>query len=202
MLHTETVQPATLFLIRSFQEKPYLNDFLLVGGTALALQLGHRISLDIDFFTGKRFDPEELLTQLQLDYSLVIRNRMSHALLLEIDNVKTDFVYQAAEQLHPPILLDGIRMASALEIGAMKISAITARGKKRDFVDLFFLLKTFSLKEILKAFLKKFPATTMELAMRSIFYFEDAENDPDPKCFMDFDWETVKEKIQSEAAKL
>lgn len=202
MLHKETVEPGTLSLIQSLQKKSYLKDFLLVGGTALALQTGHRISVDIDLFTNNRFDPDELLSQLQSDYPLIIRNRMSHALLLEIDKIKTDFVFQSSNLILPPLLADGVRMASALEIAAMKISAITARGKKRDFVDLFVLLNIYSLPEIMAAFLKKYPSATLELAMRSIFYFEDAENDIAPKCFFDFNWDAVKAQIRAEAAKL
>jgi predicted nucleotidyltransferase component of viral defense system len=202
MLHEKTVEPLTLSLIKSLQEKSYLKDFLLVGGTALALQLGHRISVDIDLFTNKRFEPEELLLQLQSDYPLIVRNRMNHALLLEIDKIKTDFVFQPSEQILPPLFMGGVKMASTLEIAAMKISAITARGKKRDFVDLFVMLNKHSLMEIMEAFLKKYPSATMELAMRSIFYFEDAESDIDPRCFFDFNWETVKIKIKTEAAKL
>ena len=202
MLHEKTVEPFTLSLIQSLQKKSYLKDFLLVGGTALSLQMGHRISVDIDLFTNKRFEPEELLLQLQSDYSLIVRNRMSHALLLEIDKVKTDFVFQPSEQILPPLSMGGVKMASTLEIAAMKISAITARGKKRDFVDLFVMLNIHTLTEIMEAFLKKYPSATMELAMRSIFYFEDAESDIDPKCFFDFNWEAVKVKIKTEAAKL
>ena len=127
MLHEKTVEPFTLSLIQSLQKKSYLKDFLLVGGTALSLQMGHRISVDIDLFTNKRFEPEELLLQLQSDYSLIVRNRMSHALLLEIDKVKTDFVFQPSEQILPPLSMGGVKMASTLEIAAMKISAITAR---------------------------------------------------------------------------
>lgn len=82
---------------------------MLVGGTALALQMGHPISVDIDLFTNKRFEPEELLLQLQSDYSLIVRNRMSHALLLEIDKVKTDFVFQPSEQILPPLFMGGVK---------------------------------------------------------------------------------------------
>lgn len=202
MLHTETVEPDTLSLIRSLQSKPYTSGFLLVGGTALALQIGHRTSVDIDFFSNKRFDVESLLVQLQEDFSVSIRNRMPHAILLEIQKIKTDFVFQPSELIDTSIQLGQITMASTLEIAAMKIGAITARGRKRDFVDLYCLLKHFTLPTILAAFLKKYPDATMELAVRSLFYFEDADQDPEPKCFFDYDWAKVKGAIKMEAAKV
>lgn len=98
--------------------------------------------------------------------------------------------------------MDNITMASPIEIAAMKIGAITARGRKRDFVDLFCLLQRYSLPTILAAFLRKYPEATMELAVRSLFYFEDADQDPEPKCFFSYDWNNVKQVIKSEAAKL
>ncbi len=202
MLHTETVEPNTLSLIRSLQSKPYTTGFLLVGGTALALQIGHRTSVDIDFFSNKRFDVESLLIQLQEDFSVRIRDRMPHAIFLEIQKVKTDFVFQPSELIDSSIALDQIVMASPLEIAAMKIGAITARGRKRDFVDLYCLLKQFALPTILSAFLKKYPTATMELAVRSLFYFEDADQDPEPKCFFDYDWTRVKAAIKTEAARV
>lgn len=202
MLHTETVEPDTLSLIRLLQSKSYASPFLLVGGTALALQIGHRTSIDIDFFSNKRFDVETLLVQLQEDFSIRIRNRMYHAVFLEIQNVRTDFVFQPSELIDAPLKLDDLAMASPLEIAAMKIGAITARGRKRDFVDLYCLLQHYSLPTILEAFLRKYPEATMELAVRSLFYFEDADQDPEPRCFFDYDWSRVKGVIKREAAKL
>lgn len=202
MLHRKTVQPNTLSLIKDLQSKEYLTDFLLVGGTALALQIGHRTSVDIDLFNNKRFDIEALSVHLQNDYPIVIRNRMAHAILVDINSIKTDFVFQPSHIIGDIVTLEQIKMASILEIGAMKIGAITSRGKKRDFVDLFCLLRHFTLSNILKAFITKYPEATMELAIRSLFYFQDAEADPDPNCFFLFDWEKVKKTIKSEASKL
>ena len=202
MLHAETVTPGTLSLIKSVQSKPYAADFLLVGGTALALQMGHRTSIDLDFFSNKQFNVGELMVHLQQDYRVTIKNRMHHALLLEMDTIKVDFVYQPSEMLENPAVIEEIRMATTLEIAAMKVGAITARGRKRDFVDLFSLLNYYALPQILSAFLKKYPEATMELAMRSLFYFEDADLDPDPHCFFDFNWTDVKVRIKLEASKL
>ncbi|MEQ1796958.1 MAG: nucleotidyl transferase AbiEii/AbiGii toxin family protein [Lacibacter sp.] len=202
MLQRKTVEPDTLSLIYSLQEKEYTQSFLLVGGTALALQLGHRTSTDIDFFTNVRFDVPDLLTSLQLDYSVEIRQQMRHALLTMINTVKTDFVFQPSDMIEQPFISEQVRMASLKEIAAMKIGAITARGKKRDFIDLYCLLDHFTLPEILDAFLTKYKNSTPELAIRSLFYFEDAETDIEPKCFFPYNWKNIKEKIKKEASKL
>lgn len=189
MLHTKTVEPHTLSLIQSLQSKSYTKNFLLVGGTALALQIGHRTSMDIDLFTNERFDVANFLTSLRIDYGLSIRNQMKHALLVDIDHVKTDFVFQPSIIIEEPTTIENIRLATLKEISAMKISAITARGRKRDFIDLYCLLDHFSLPEILHAFTEKYKDATLILAIRSLFYFEDANNDLEPKCFFNYEWE-------------
>ena len=202
MLHRKAVEPHTLSLILSLQTKPYTRDFLLVGGTALALQLGHRTSTDVDLFTNKRFDVPQLLEFLRNDFSIQVRNQMNHALLLNINSIKTDFVFQPSDLLSTPVEVENVRMASLIEIGAMKIVAITARGRRRDFIDLYCLMEHFKLPELLDAFLIKYKDATLELAIRSLFYFEDADNDLEPKCFFDYSWDKIKSKIKKEASKL
>jgi hypothetical protein len=96
MLQRKTVEPHTLSLIYDLQSRQYTKNFLLVGGTALALQIGHRTSTDIDLFSVTNFDVESLQIQLQQDYQISIRSRMSHALLADINQIKTDFVFQPA----------------------------------------------------------------------------------------------------------
>ena len=202
MLHRKAVEPHTLSLILSLQTKPYTRDFLLVGGTALALQLGHRTSTDVDLFTNKRFDVPQLLGFLRNDFSIQVRNQMNHALLLNINSIKTDFVFQPSDLLSTPVEVENVRMASLIEIGAIKFSAITARGRRRDFIDLYCLMEHFTLPELLDAFLIKYKDATLELAIRSLFYFEDADNDLEPKCFFDYSWDKIKSKIKKEASKL
>lgn len=202
MLYTQTVEPHTLSLIRGLQSKPYTRNFLLVGGTALSLQIGHRTSTDIDLFSQEPFDIESLILNLDQEFAVSIRNRMAHALLIDIDKVKTDFVFQPSVQIEAPVEQEGVRMASRLEIAAMKIGAITARGRKRDFVDIYYLLNYYALPVILDAFLTKYPRATPELAIRSLFYFEDADKDFDPRCFFPYNWNQIKLKIKEEAQKL
>lgn len=152
MLYTKTVEPGTLSLIKSLQSKSYTKEFLLVGGTALALQLGHRTSADIDLFTTVRFDTRALLSAITLDYNVLIRNQMTHAILVEIAQVRTDFVFQKSEIIGEIIEEDSIKMASLKDIAGMKISAIIARGRKRDFIDLYCIMMHYPLPEIIDFF--------------------------------------------------
>ena len=202
MLYTETVESNTLSLIQSLQTKPYTKEFLLVGGTALALQLGHRTSTDIDLFTTEKFDTESFLNTIRVDYQVSIRHLMGHAILVDIAEVKTDFVFQQSQIIGEIIEKDSIRMASLKDIAAMKISAITARGRKRDFIDLYCLMKHYPLPDIINFFLDKYKDATAMLAIRSLFYFVDAENDFDPKCFFTYNWKKVKQTITTAAKKL
>ena len=92
MLHKETAEKHTLELLGSLMEKDYLNSFVLVGGTALALQIGHRKSIDLDLFTTEEFTTDDLAPELARDYDLQITTQTNHALICTINDVKVDFI--------------------------------------------------------------------------------------------------------------
>ena len=149
MLHTETVEPSTLDLIRQLQSKPYLDNFLLVGGTALALQMGHRSSTDIDLFFNQPFNTEILRAEIEIDFTCDVKSVYRFALFLYINNIKTDIVFQKSNLLNEPVIIEDIKMASLQDLCAMKLMAITNRGKLRDFVDIYFLQRQFTLTDML-----------------------------------------------------
>ena len=202
MLHTKTVEPGTLDVIRALFSKPYMQPYLLVGGTALALQLGHRSSTDIDLFTNKPHDTEELLELLKQDFDIEVRNRYKHALFVNINTVKTDIVKQNSNIIDAPVIIDNIRMASLKEIAPMKLLAITNRGRKRDFIDLFFLIQHFSLEKMLLFYKEKFESDNYYFILRSLTYFVDADTDSDLKYYFPFSWKKIKNAIIKETAKL
>ena len=195
MLHTETVEPSTLDLIRQLQSKAYLDNFLLVGGTALALQIGHRSSTDIDLFYNQSFNTEILRAEMETDFTCDVKSVYRFALFLYINNIKTDIVFQKSNLLNEPVIIEDIKMASLQDLCAMKLMAITNRGKLRDFVDIYFLLKQFTLTEMLLMWSKKYDNINYELVLRSLTYFEDAAMETELKWFFPFDWETVKKDI-------
>jgi predicted nucleotidyltransferase component of viral defense system len=100
------------------------------------------------------------------------------------------------------MLIDNLRMISTKDIAAMKLNAIAGRGSKKDFIDLYFLLNEFSLEDILSFYIKKYRDGSTFMVQKSLTYFEDADLQLPPKMFIDFDWETCKQKIIEEVLKL
>ena len=198
MLQFQTVESNTLELLRSLMQKEYLNSFVLVGGTALALQLGNRKSIDLDLFSNTDFSSNELLISLLDDYQIVVNNQLSQKLISTINEVEVDFLKFHYPFIRPIVIIENIRMASLEDIAAMKLDAITGRGSKKDFYDLFFLLKQYSIEELFSFYTEKYPHQTTFHVARSLTYFEDAEMQPNPVVFdKTITWEVVKQKIIS-----
>ena len=202
MLYTKTVEPGTLGVIKDLFTKPYLDGYLLAGGTALALQLGHRTSTDIDLFITTPHDTQNLLENLKQDFQVEVRNIYRHALFINVNTVKTDIIFQKCNLIDIPVLSEGISLASLKEIAAMKLLAITNRVRKRDFVDLYFLIQHFSLAKMLSFYKEKFETDIYYLVLRSLTYFADAEEDSDLKYFFDVDWNRIKSTIIEEVKKI
>ena len=195
MLQRKTIESNTLELLTEIMKRPYFHNLRLVGGTALALQIGHRKSIDLDFFGKLALTQEGIFENLnKLQVSLIYKtpNIFSYS----VNNVKVDFVNYPYDWIDQAIIIDDIIMASQKDIGAMKINAITGRGKRKDFYDLYYLLHHFSLPEIFSWFDQKYPDGNRMLAYRSITYFEDAEAEEDPYLFEDISWEKVKDFIK------
>ena len=198
MLQSQTVESNTLELLKSLMQKEYLNSFVLVGGTALALQLGNRESIDLDLFSNTDFASNELLTSLLNDYQIVVNNQLSQTLITTINYVKVDFIKFHYPFIRPFLVIENIRMASLEDIAAMKLDAITGRGSKKDFYDLFFLLQHYSIEELFSFYTEKYPHQTTFHVARSLTYFDDADIQPSPIVFdKTITWETVKQKIIS-----
>ncbi len=198
MLQLQTVKPNTLELLRSFMQKEYLNSFVLVGGTALALQMGNRESIDLDLFSTDDFSSNEILSSLLNDYQIIVNNQLTQTLISTINQVKVDFIKFHYPFIRPFVIIENVRMASIEDIAAMKLDAITGRGSKKDFYDLFFLLQHYSIDELFSFYSEKYPHQTTFHVIRSLSYFEDAEKQPNPIVFdKTITWEIVKQKIIS-----
>lgn len=203
MLQTRTVEPRTLELLKSLMAKPYLESFFLVGGTALALQLGHRVSIDIDLFTLADFDQDDLLADLKKEFEVVVEVRSPSIFITRINDVKVDFVRFRYKTRFAELLVDGVRMLDLRDLAPMKLDAITKRGSKKDFYDLHFLLQKMPLPEILDLYAMKFEHSTLFHVIKSLTWFEDAEDQPDPMVFESgHSWETVKRTLEKAAQKI
>lgn len=198
MLQLQTVKPNTLELLKSLMHKEYLNSFVLVGGTALALQMGNRESIDLDLFSTADFSSNEILSSLLNDYQIIVNNQLTQTLISTINQVKVDFIKFHYPFIRPFVIIENIRMASIEDIAAMKLDAITGRGSKKDFYDLFFLLQHYSIDELFSFYSEKYPHQTTFHVIRSLSYFEDAEIQPNPIVLdKTISWDVVKQKIIS-----
>lgn len=198
MLFYSTIDDSTLELLKNIQGSSFFQDFQLVGGTSLALQIGHRISIDLDLFTSSKIDTSAIRNQLDQFGRIRVVNQLPSILNLFIDDVKVDFVSYRYDFINPPIIQDDLKLASIPDIAAMKLAAITGRGSRKDFIDLSFLLDIYTLPEIFSFYNKKFPDGSEFLVYKSLVYFEDAEIEPMPIMIKPVNWEDVKNKIIAE----
>ncbi len=200
MLHKDSfiVNPATFKLIQQLQALPELNKFYLVGGTALALQLGHRNSIDIDLFTQNDFTPESLLKLLEQDFPIEPSFTTKSTLLSIINNIKVDFICHAYPLVLPPITEEGITFLSLQDLAAMKLNAISNSGKRiKDFIDVYFLLEHFSLHEMIEFYSAKYPRFNPLIPLKAINYFDDIDPAIDPPKLRDkLPLSKIKKRIQ------
>ena len=202
MLQTQTVVPELLELLKRIMEEPLFKNFNLVGGTALSLQIGHRNSIDIDLFGEQEIDQNGFIETLNNFCNVLIKTSSKNILITEINTIKVDFVNYKYKLLDKSFEIDQIRMLSDKDIAAMKLNAIAGRGSKKDFIDLFFLLKKYSLKEMITFYNQKYPDGSEFMVQKSLTYFDDADEQLSPKMFYDFNWEDCKQKIVEEVLKL
>jgi len=136
LLQTRTVEPRTLALLKQLMSIPQVSPFYLVRGTALALQLGHRISIDLDLFTTESFDKVDLIETIIDNFEVTIESEGKNMLITYINEIKVDFVKMSYPILFPTLHIEGVRMLDIQDIAPMKLKAIVQRGSKKDFFDI------------------------------------------------------------------
>lgn len=198
MLSYQTVDAHTLELLRRLMAEPIFASLRLVGGTALALQYGHRNSIDLDFFGQLDDDAEEVKAILRKHGKLSVIKESRNIKIYLLNNIKVDFVNYNYSWIDAPILEDELRLASPKDIAAMKINAIEGRGTKKDFIDIYFLLQHYTLHEILTFYQQKYPENSIFRALMSLSYFEDAEAQIMPVMYVPISWDEIKTTIQSQ----
>ncbi|MFN5209337.1 MAG: nucleotidyl transferase AbiEii/AbiGii toxin family protein [Bacteroidota bacterium] len=199
MLHKnpELIEQATFELIQQLQNFSELKEFYLVGGTALTLQFGHRNSLDIDLFSTKDFLDSTIINFLRTKFTIDLVYNKPNSIICIINGVKVDFIkhdYPIIEQI---ITEEGIRMLSPQDICAMKLNAIQNSGQRlKDFIDIYFLLEHFSIKQMLEFYSKKYPIMNPVIALRAITYFDNIDPNIDPpKLVTPLPLEKIKKRI-------
>jgi hypothetical protein len=171
MLYKNTVSQSTLELIHKMMDDEVLKDFNLVGGTALALMIGHRLSIDIDLFSQKPFDALQLAEHLNQEYKVTNTKTMGTGVFCFMQDVKIDILAHQYPLVKPIQIIENIRMLSLEDIGAMKINAITGNGSRlKDYVDMYILLERFPLQKLLNGFESKYPNVSKEIAVKALNY--------------------------------
>lgn len=168
----------------------------LAGGTALALQAGHRKSVDLDFFTEqKKFDEKKIEKLLHGQGRWVTTSLSKGTLYGEFFGAKVSFIaYPFFIPVMPVRKLGTITVVSPLDIAVMKMIAISQRGRKRDFFDLYWICQNIQpLSEIIPRVHKQYTIhQNLTHILKSLVYFEDAESDPEPEIYFKANWKTVK----------
>jgi len=196
MLQTQTIQPELLELLKKIMSSSVFEGFNLVGGTSLALQIGHRFSVDIDMFGIREIDEFEFVNELSNFGKVNIIKKSKNVLILSVNDIKVDFVNYKYPLLEEITIIENIRLASDKDIAAMKLNAIAGRGSRKDFIDLHFLLQKYSLKEMISFYNKKYSDGSEFMVLKSLTYFEDAKSEEIPILFQKLDWNEVKVSIQ------
>ena len=202
----EQVLPGNTKAVLAILEKSeIIQKAYLAGGTALALQLGHRISYDLDFFTQEEFDEQMLLPEIKKISDFQLEKIAWRTILGKFKDVKFSIFYYKYPLLYAAKKFGMVKVTDIRDITAMKIAAIASRGTKRDFVDLYFICKeVVSLPGAIQLYDKKYEnlATTEMHIMKSLVYFEDAESDEMPRMLKKVVWEDIKKYFEKEVKKL
>ncbi len=203
-MFTKAVHPDTIRALKLVSNISIVKKSYLAGGTALALHLGHRISVDLDFFTPQIFDEKTLSGELSQLPEYKEEGMAWRTVFGKVSNTKFSLFYYQYPLIKKTVDFDGVQILSKEDISAMKIHAIEDRGAKRDFIDLYFLAKEFSLEQMLMFYDKKYGVLEEHLyaIVRSLNYFTDAEIDDDPNMLIPVSWKEVKKFFQHQAIEL
>jgi hypothetical protein len=220
MLYKNTTEQVLLEVLDSLMGIPSLKDFRLVGGTALSLLKGHRMSEDIDLFThlpygtvnfrGIEADIKERFSYVfnRIDKFPQIKAMPEHfGITLHIANgssdpVKVDIMNWSEPFLDEVQIIDNIRMASVREIALMKLEVISKKGRKKDFWDIAEILKLSSLSELLTLYSKKYPYNSVADVKQGLINFSRSDLEPDPICLKNRSWEEIKKEITKKQKEL
>ena len=200
MLQTQTIEPGTLSVLNSLMKIAELKQFSLVGGTALSLKYGHRLSIDLDLFSTENFEHEPIIESLQKVFGngFVYRGNFTKwGIFCQIENVKVDIVYYPHSIIHPIEKYSDIRIYHDNDLIAMKIQAILGRGKKKDFWDIAELLEHYSMEEMIACHKAKYPNQMLGISIpQALTYFVDADESEEPVTIKPITWDNVKSIIK------
>ena len=204
-MHPKVLSPEGWTLVRELVRAEITVGWALAGGTGLALQLGHRVSEDLDFFRAGPFASEDLAAGLARVGRVDVLSRSAGTLHAVLKGMRVSFLAAEAPLLFPGTPYRGLVVADPRDIAVMKVVAIGGRGSRRDFVDLFFYLRSgSSLEAVFEMIHRRFASIDFNEyhLMRSLTFFEDAETEPMPRMLRRVAWVEVKKTIVGEVRRL
>jgi len=199
-LHWEILDEGRIKLLPSLI--PFKETFYLAGGTALALLIGHRDSIDLDFFSAESFSTPQLFNKLNSIFPgrrLLKVQEEKDTLTVLADKIKISFFAYPYKLVNPLILSESINLAAIEDIGLMKFSAITGRAVFKDYVDLYWILRIIPLADLLILFNRKYENLDVTLVLKSLVYFDDVVEEPvNYKGINLVSFDTIKSFLRSE----
>ncbi len=182
----------------------------LGGGTALALQLGHRTSVDFDFYISQKFDVVKMKRMFmnRLSGSRLLGESSDGTLRVAVENTEVSVFYYPYALIDRLVDFPPLKLASLRDIAAAKVAAVVQRARQRDFVDIYYLAKELGFIEVVKSAYKKFPwyEENSGIVIKSLGYFEEANRDTEANRVKLFDekvtWEKVKREIEKMVGEL
>jgi hypothetical protein len=199
MFQTNAIDAPTLELIKSLQSRPYLQGFYLVGGTALALHINHRKSIDIDLFSNFGFNASELLENIHQDFSYQLHYTASNTLKGCIGNINVDILAHRYKFIDEPEVVHNVNLLSVPDIIAMKLNAISTSGQRsKDFIDIYYLLAEYNLGRMLEFYQLKYNQQNIAFVLKSLIFFDDVDLADWPVLIENpgLKWVEVKNRIE------
>jgi hypothetical protein len=198
-LHLDILPEGQLQLFEKLSSQTFISEFYLAGGTCFALQIGHRRSLDFDFFIPDDFNTSDIISKLTKIGNYQRENEEKNTINGSLDDVRISFFGYKYKIIDDFKIFKKIRLAGLMDIAAMKLEAIAGRGSKKDFIDMYFLLGKFSLDEIFSFHSRKYGIglSNQYHHLKSLVYFSDAEEEAMPVMVKKLDWDHVKKEIIS-----
>lgn len=199
MLYKQTVSAALYDTLKKLMEIEELSDFVLVGGTALSLQLGHRISVDIDLFTPKYPINQNIGYILRRIFPKSDINKTNYYIVAYIkqndsSDLKVDLMCNE-EFIRPPLIVENIRIAHIEDIAAMKLEAISSRKEKKDYWDIFQILCSYSFEQLIDFYVERYPYNDIKNVICGLGEIQLCDNQPNPVVINNSTWTDVKTKI-------
>lgn len=197
-MHLNTISPDLKKIIENILANSSFNQFSLCGGTALSLQLGHRVSIDADFISERSFDSEELLKNILTAFpNTTDIHRGPFGLFLKINSIKVAFLSWNIPFIREVVKENNYRLLHTEEIIAMKLFAILQRGEKKDYMDIASLLKNYSLRQMLNFYQERHKGSDSSTVLRFLSSYSDIESQPEPSMLNSLSWEQSKEILAS-----